>query len=184
MRRIVDWIIALSKRTPYSHLWHADGTCYMRRFWLMPKFMLAEVWCDDGISFFYELKPWARRLPALRLHQICTPDYDPHMHDHPWSFVSLVLRGGYMERRPVSVEPSFISTDEREDYFPTHRRSGSIALRRSTDRHLISYVESDTWTLVALGPKRHWWGFFTATGKVHWKAYPSVHNYIARVEAP
>lgn len=188
MKKIIDWLIALAKRTPYSHLYHGDGTVYMRRYWLMPRFMLklVEQDCiDDGDEFapgYYELKPWARRLFSFRLHQIVTQDYDPHFHDHPWSFVSLVLRGGYMEHRPVSIEPCFLSRDEREDHYPVWRGPGDIAMRRCVDRHRISFVDKDTWTLVALGPKRHWWGFYTPAGKVYYRDYPSVHSMHARSE--
>lgn len=184
MKKIIDWLIELAKRHPYSHLYHADGTLYMRRYWLMPRCFLRDCSLDDsyGETNWFELKPWARRLIAFRLHRICTPDFDPHMHDHPWSFLSLVLRGGYMERRPVSSEPCFVSSDEREDYYPVWRGPGSLALRRCTDRHRISNVEPQTWTLVALGPKRHWWGFFMPSGKVHWRDYPSVHSATARTE--
>ena len=48
--------------------------------------------------------------------------------------------------------------------------------RRPTDRHLVDYVGLGTWTLFITGPKRHWWGFYTPAGKVHWQDYESVHN--------
>lgn len=179
MQRIVDFLIALAKRTPYSHLYHADGSCYMRRYWLMPCWLLQRRGGKDG-SNCWKPKPWVPF--SLRLHEIITPDYDPHMHDHPWTFLSMVLRGGYTEQRPASTEPCF--TGSRELSFLAYRTPGSIALRRCTDRHLISYVEPDTWTLVALGPKRHWWGFYTLKGKVYYRDYPSVHNLVARTEAP
>jgi hypothetical protein len=170
VKRLVDLLIWLARRTPYSHLFHSDGSAYMQRFWLMPKWTLVESRENNGIYY----RP-ARWMPfALRLHRICTPDYDQHFHDHPWNFASLVLRGGYIEYRPIGVEPSFFKRRDAEDHRPLIRLPGSIAFRRATDRYLIAYVMPETWTLFATGRKVHWWGFYTPKGKVHWREYPEL----------
>lgn len=36
---------------------------------------------------------------AIYLHKIVRPDSDPFVHDHPWSFISFVLKGAYAEMR-------------------------------------------------------------------------------------
>lgn len=155
MRRLVNWIIARASRTPHTHLYHADGSLYMGRFWLV-----------------------RTRWFSARLHHIATPDLDRHFHDHPWTFVSVVLRGGYIEVRPATIEPCFINLpgEPYEIGIPNSRPAGSIALRRATDRHRVVAVQPSTWTLVILSPKRQWWGFYTHKGKVHWKDYPSIHK--------
>lgn len=159
---LVDRIIERAQRTPYWHLHHSDGSLYMGRYWL---------------------RPYSADRPgiAARVHHIATPDADRHMHDHPWDFVSLVLRGGYTELRPVAVEPCFEGEEERS--FEVTRRAGSLAFRRATDRHRIVAVLPDTWTLFVTGPKRHWWGFHTPRGKVHWQDYVSAHNTAPIAEA-
>lgn len=175
-------LIERALRTPYFHLQHADGSDYMRRFWLMPLWMLRPLdgvpACDDRLKVVrvsgLELRDDVRHLPAMRLHNIRTPDYDRHLHDHPWSFVSIVLMGGYTEIRPVGVEPAF--DGDRERTYRIERRPGDVARRLATDRHRIVEVLPDTWTLFITGPKRQWWGFYTEIGKVHWRAYESVHN--------
>jgi hypothetical protein len=182
LKKIVDYIIALGKRHPYTHLFHADGDPYMRRYWLMPRWLLQELRENpyDASTTYYKPKRWVPF--SLRIHQIVTADYDKHMHDHPWSFLSLVLRGWYVEARPITTEPCF-SGYQDEASFIEDRTPGTVAFRRATDRHRILQVSFDCWTLVVLGPKRHWWGFFTPAGKIHWKEYPSVHNYVARTES-
>lgn len=149
---LADRLIQRALRTPYFHLHHADGSLYMERFWLIRS-----------------------RWLTARVHHICTRDFDRHLHDHPWGFVSLVLKGSYIELRPAEIEPRFNEHGhERTALWP--RTTGSIAFRRPTDRHLVDYVEPGTWTLFIAGPKRHWWGFYTPAGKVHWQDYESVHN--------
>lgn len=165
IRALLIWIatalIRRARRTPYFHLYHADGSLYMGRWWL--------------------LRPVLGGAFSVRVHRIATPDYDRDMHDHPWAFVSIVLRGGYTERRPWVIEPDFIDGEERA--YDLIRRPSSIALRRPTDRHRIVDVLPDTWSLVFIGPKRHWWGFHTPAGKIHWKTYESVHNNAPTTEA-
>lgn len=161
----------LMKHTqPYFHLHHADGSLYMGREWLMPSALLQPDPDEAGA-----LKPLDWLPVAMRLHLIATADFDREFHDHPWTFISLVLRGGYWERRPTSTTPNWRREGE-EDYYDTWRGPGSIALRRYTDRHRIISVESDTLTLVIVFRKRQSWGFFTREGKVHWRDYESVHN--------
>lgn len=81
--------------------------------------------------------PWF----SVLLHKICTPDKDRDLHDHPWSFWSLVLWGGYEE-----------VLGER-----AHR--------------IYMLDRSPTWTLVLTGRRRREWGFHTAAGWVDWRTY-------------
>lgn len=158
---LADLVIAIAKRTPYGHLTHSDGTPYMNRWWLFSK---------------------GRKKTQVRarVHHICTPDGDRHNHDHPWTFISLVMKGWYTEARPETIEPCFFDCEGGKDlerYTLTYRGPGSIALRRATDRHRILAVSpGGVWTLVIVWPKSQWWGFFTPQGKIHWKNYESVHG--------
>jgi len=151
LARLIIW---QAKKTPYTHLEHADGTLYMGRWWL-----------------------FQTRWLSCRVHHIASADYDRHFHDHPFSFVSVLLHGWYVEKRPVAIDPCFFGDEDSEEAFEARRTAGSIALRRTTDRHLISEVNpGGTWTLVFLSPRRQWWGFYTPAGKIHWRDYCSVHT--------
>lgn len=35
--------------------------------------------------------------PGLRVHKICRSDSDRELHDHPFTFLTIILRGGYYE---------------------------------------------------------------------------------------
>jgi hypothetical protein len=123
-------------------------------------------------------KVFETRWLSCRLHELATEDIDRHFHDHPWPFVSIVLTGGYIEARPDSIEPDF-TREGVEIESLTFRRAGNVALRRATDRHQITNVQFDTFTLFIYGQKQQWWGFYTPAGKVYWKDYPSCHAALA-----
>lgn len=154
---MIDWLICWARRKPYrkGHLFHADGSLYMERWSL------------------FEMR-WL----SARLHHITTHDYDRALHDHPWNFASIVLRGGYVENRPETVEPCFEGDAERCSQ--TYRMAGSIAFRRATDRHAITSVLRNTYSLFIYGRALQWWGFYTPSGKVYFRDYASVHNCEAR----
>lgn len=92
--------------------------------------------------------PWF----GLFIHKINRPDSDRALHDHPWNFVSLILKGGYDEKRPSGI---------------TKRDVGSFAYRRAEDLHAIVRLwEVPTWTFILIGRNRRNWGFQTEKGWV------------------
>lgn len=92
---------------------------------------------------------------SLKLHRILRPDWARDLHDHPWWFVALVLRGGYVEE----VEYAHI------------RKVRWFNWKPATGAHRIVTVKPNTWTLVLTGPRCRKWGFYTVEGWVHWKRY-------------
>lgn len=164
--RLRDFLIRHSK--PYSNIHHADGSLYMER-----RFILERKDEQHG---------------HVRLHHICTEDRDQHFHDHPFSFWSFVLTGGYCELRPRTRGPCFYSPhpfgkyEQVEEATSQWRYSGDFAYRHACDRHRIVYVLPDTWTLVFAGPLRQWWGFYTKVGKIHWRDYETSHINSTRKE--
>lgn len=172
MNWLVDKLIAFAKRTPYTHLRNPDGTAYMERYWLVPYEY------ERMLSFWRN--PLGRVFQwfgiAVRLHYIKSPDRDRHLHDHPWAFVSVVLRGWYIEHRPMTIQPNFLGTEEELTY-SAWRREGEIAFRWWTARHRISTVAPEgVWTLFITGPMMQWWGFYTPAGKVYYRDYESTHT--------
>ena len=81
VQRLIAALIDRAMRTPYFHL---PG--YMDRYWLM--------------------KPSKWTLGcSVRIHHILSSDSDRVLHDHPWPFVTMILRGGYFEDRPLFNDP-------------------------------------------------------------------------------
>lgn len=98
--------------------------------------------------------PWF----AVMLHWIKGPDPHPDPHDHPVSFLSVTLRGGYDELLP--------------DLGLVWKR---VRYRRASDVHRIVYAEPGTLTLVLAGPVVRRWGFETPDGWIDWKTYRNAH---------
>lgn len=90
--------------------------------------------------------PWF----ALYLHRMDGPDSRPTLHDHPWSFVSLVLRGGYVERR---LDTHNMQVNEAH-------RVRWVNRMRTHDAHAITrLLRVPTWTFLFVGPRRRTWGY-------------------------
>lgn len=103
-------------------------------------------------------------LGGIYIHRFERPDNDRHLHDHPWSFVTLVLRGGYTEDIDVQVPGSSWGRGP----YPTRRtwQVGSVHRMSAVWRHSVRRLLSvPTWTLIIVGPRRRApWGFWTEDG--------------------
>lgn len=123
-------------------------------------------WTDVDSKYLTRLHivktPWF----AVCLHWLHKPDPEPYLHNHPVSFLSVILRGAYTELR--------IKPDKRLWYCPPlYLRHKWFNYIRAcfTDRHRIVAVLPGTLTLCFMGPKKQDWGFFTPKGWVYWKDY-------------
>ena len=92
------------------------------------------------------------------IHQFMKSD-DPVCHDHPWNYLTIVLKGGYWEH--------FIDGTKK------WRGPGSIVLSRGNYHWVEIEHPGKTWTLFFRGKKRKDWGFWDEEkGRwVHWKKY-------------
>jgi hypothetical protein len=164
----------IGARRPYFNIYGADGSLYMGRSWLFGGSNTGRD-SDDNRP---EPRTWARgrfdawigKYIAGRLHYIAREDRARDLHTHPASFISIVIAGWYVERRPKTQrQPA--SLDDRH-CFDTARRPGSIAFRRAADRHTIVEVSpGGAWTVVIWFRKQGGWGFWTKNGFVHWRNY-------------
>lgn len=117
------------------------------------------------------MRRWLVRTPwgTLRLHRILRADDDRDLHDHPFDFTSLILRGGYTEVRVAGTDPD----GDPEHVARTFRR-GDVVRRRAEDLHAIRTVFPGTLTLVVSGTHRRKWGYQTTQGWTYWREYHRV----------
>ena len=115
----------------------------------------------------------------VTLHKIVRSD-DPIMHDHPWSYMTVVLKGGYWEHTPI-----FNNEGKMFAEFQTWRGPGSIIKRGAGEYHWLELDESvgPATTLFFMGRQQREWGFLVQTKKglhrwikwtdylSHWKPY-------------
>lgn len=119
--------------------------------------------------------PWF----SIKLHTLLISDYDC-LHDHPWAFISIILRGGYVEYR--AKEYGWKTTKERHkplktEWVPLDMTSkiyhpGSILFRPANYKHKLEIHQPAT-TLVITFKKTREWGFITPKGWIPWRNYSS-----------
>lgn len=121
--------------------------------------------CENGLVYLVRWRlvqtPWF----GVYLHDLLEPDSDRDPHDHPWNFISIVLRGGYLERfyeQRVGFQQK--TRDQVWRRWSWHRMGTDHA-------HMIRTVEPRTKTLILTGRRSRNWGFWTDDGWVAWQNY-------------
>ena len=85
------------------------------------------------------------------------------VHDHPWPYATLILKGGYYE-----WVPKFDSNGKKIDEERMWRGIGHFRLCRATSYHRIELCEGVTpWTLFMPGPHKREWGFLVDNKWIH-----------------
>jgi len=101
------------------------------------------------------------------IHKFLKGDPDD-VHDHPWPYVTLILRGGYYEWVPTFN----IYTNEKVNETRHWRGPGHFRFSRPTSYHRIELKENVTaWTLFMPGPHKREWGFLVNNKWIHNEKY-------------
>ena len=115
----------------------------------------------------------------ITLHKVLVSDVAV-LHDHPWSYATLILKGGYWEHIPIMSYEGNVCGSTR-----VWRGPGHFRIRKANDLHWLE-LETDSdgneipcWSLFFMGRKVKEWGF------VDWvkhEGYRWIHNekYLAR----
>lgn len=167
---------------------------YFQRFisWLERRGSLREIRVDGNryMDRYYLL---STRWVSIYLHRFWAPDSWRFLHDHPWSFVSVVIRGGYSEltakRRTVKrsryswfdvLTPRHYTYSR--DLEPHIRIAPAICYRRAEDVHRVESIRSvpgDTWTLFILFRRRRGWNQYDVR---NWKPVPQSGAYTVETQ--
>lgn len=134
------------------------------------------IWKPDWLA---KLKIDPKKCGRIYLHHILRSDYDRALHDHPWSFVSVMLKGGYWEHRPSGADRDGNIKSRRTWY-----QAPAILRRPAPSIHRLELPEGKTcWTLVFVGPKKREWGFWTRMLEwCSWKRYDYINGICAEPE--
>jgi hypothetical protein len=88
------------------------------------------------------------------LHKFLKSDPDD-LHDHPWPYATLILKGGYYEWTPIYDKDGRKITEVSRWYGP-----GSFRISGANSFHRIELDPNVTcWTLFMPGLKKRDWGF-------------------------
>ena len=127
-----------------------DDQPYLERYYLFLK--------DRGDNFPFN----------IFLHKFLKSDTDD-LHDHPWPYVTIILKGGYYEWTPVYDANGKFLTEVCKWCGPGHMRKCS-----ANSLHRIELDENVTcWTLFMPGPKQREWGFLKNNKWIQWEEYLS-----------
>jgi len=159
---MANWIVRKAKEAPYEHLGN-----YMKRWWFI-------------------VTPWFK----ARVHEILRSDREFHLHSHPWSFISIILKGGYWELTPVYIKRAdgweyyqkaptrrsekvvLQEKGEKEIFWKTWYGPGSVLYRKAGTFHKVILPEGEiTTTLFFTGKQKIDWGFLRDGAFVFWREY-------------
>lgn len=161
----------------------SNDTPYLIRYSLAPiRFLLGE---DNWFSSRF----------AIKVHNILLSDH-ACQHDHPWAFLSIILKGGYYEWRPVIykgqmlmtrfIAPDSVTANGTKNWrwneagfweYAKYKRVGSILFRKPKAFHRLELLpKHQGWTLVFTFKKIRKWGFQTRNGWVFWRSYNNKEN--------
>lgn len=131
---------------------------------------------QDYMHRYYLFLKDRKKFPFnVTLHKIVSSD-DPIMHDHPWPYMTIILKGGYYEHTPVF-------NDEGKKFAESTRwrGPGSIIFRGAKEYHWLELEDGKpATTLFFMGPQQRDWGFLINRSKnktqwIQWEHY--LNNY-------
>lgn len=140
------------------HLFDRDGSLYMGRWNIIGQFDVDHNGRDIMGTHTLASKAlmWLTkgRYSSVRLHRIMRSDHDRHLHNHPFRYRSLILRGWYCE-----VWPEYVDWEEPVEYSCYFYR-GEWNRGSPVSFHRIASVSpGGVWTLFFMGPNSNEWGF-------------------------
>lgn len=139
-----QWLRRLLSGEPHQVIGEDPADPYLLRWYVVPR----------------------NRIFNLYLHKFLRDDDDTALHDHPWWFVSLILRGGYIEQSESADRKMVLRcrTSLFDVRSPWWRRC--VAYRSATFRHAVALPHTPEggrtpcWTLILTGRNVRTWGFW------------------------
>jgi hypothetical protein len=137
----------LTKRKP-DYIIGDSNSAYMLRWWVIPR-----------NSYF-----------NIYLHEIRRSDDDRALHDHPFSNISILLKGGYIEH----------TIAQGGVHYKIKREAGDVVARWATKAHrleVLPYTAEPAMSLFITGPRtREWYFHCIEKGKILWKDFVNPTN--------
>lgn len=160
-------------RKPNQVIKRDDGSVYLNRWHIIPR----------------------NRFVNLYLHQFLASDDDRALHDHPWAFLSWILKGQYFEHTPANWDPQETHVKLRKRWSFAYRPADwihrieldfdpeycehDVLSHDGNNYHVVKYPylvkhEKPVWTLILTGPRKRAWGFHCESGWRHWAVFDKI----------
>ena len=120
----------------------------------------------------------------ITLHKVLVSD-EPTLHDHPWNYATLILKGGYWEHIPLRAKEGHVCGSTK-----VWRGPGHFRYRTADDLHWLELPKDEngkeipSWSLFFMGKQVKEWGFlpFMKQGDLEERGYRWIHNekYLAQ----
>ena len=122
---------------------------------------------EPYLERYYVFLRERKRFPFnIFLHKFLKSDPDD-VHDHPWPYATLVLKGGYWE-----WIPHFDTVGRKTGEYQVWRGPGHFRVSKARSFHRIELDPDITaWTLFMPGPKQREWGFMVRNQWIQWEEY-------------
>lgn len=103
---------------------------------------------------------------GIYLHKFVADDWSRDLHDHPKRFISIGLKGQYVEQRVVPSHPLVYATATRVYRAPWVRTFPAEHI------HRLALIDGQPcWTLVIVLRSVREWGFWHRGVWIHWRDY-------------
>lgn len=119
--------------------------------------LIKEIRSKEGNLHFKRWQILKTRWFSIYLHGIYSEDKDKHLHNHPWDYTSIVLKGKYIEETPKGINKLY---------------PGKIVSRNGLDYHKILKLQTKSvYTLFFVSPIKRHWGYLVNGEWVHHEIY-------------
>jgi len=107
-------------------------------------------------TYLYRWEVLKTRWCKVMIHHFVGDDWSRDFHDHPKNFVTVGIKGSYLEETPNGTE--IFKSPWIRKFGPHHQ-------------HRVSTPWGPCWTLVFVGRQLRDWGFWHDGKWYHWKKY-------------
>lgn len=189
--RIAAALMARASRRPPDFIVGGRDNPYLLRWYLTPwRRWHAQARNAVRPTLLLRARGWLGFvLPSVYLHKFLRDDDDRALHDHPWFWCSILLRGEYVEhtiraggivrrsrRAAGSVRIASPWRAHRIELFPWWLGPDDIEMPPVSER-IDQNLRAPCWTLFIIGPRLRNWGFHCPErGWVPWQRFTAADD--------
>lgn len=122
--------------------WESDWLKSMLKDLLKKWFLVSEIRAKDGMLHFRRWRLLQLSVFAIYIHQIFESDKDAHLHNHPYNFITCILKGAYYEDNHIG--PNVLAIN------------GTVIKKHHASYHRITVLSKVTSLFLAFGPRQDW----------------------------